>query len=105
MSSHERVTPIAEHVQLVVALTQLNSEHLRGEARMAGAEIALEGALAALREVGETLEQTRQIALLREQFDATRQSLHAIETERARLERALQALNAGALQADDRSAR
>lgn len=102
MSSHENVTPISEHMQLVIALTQVNSDHLRGEARVAGAEIELEGALAELHVQGETPERIRQVARLREQFDDARRSLLDAAVERARLEQALHTLNAGPARAHDR---
>ncbi|NKJ45602.1 hypothetical protein CIC12_02335 [Burkholderia sp. SG-MS1] len=107
MPSHPIVTPLSEHVQLVVALTQLNSDHLRGESRLAGAEIELAGALADSRASGEndTPERARHIAQLRERFDEAQRALRATEAQRTRLEEALNALNAITLAARDRNPR
>jgi transcription elongation GreA/GreB family factor len=85
----------AAHVQLVIALTQLNSDHLRGESRLAGAEIELEAAIAEARATGQTSEKAPYIARLREQFEEAERSLRATEAERARLQHALNALIAG----------
>lgn len=105
MSPHGNVTPISERVRLVIALTQVNSDHLRGESRLAGAEIELEGALADCRAKGETPQATRHIALLRERLDDAQRSLRAREDERQQLEAALANLDAAERSAQDRDTR
>jgi chromosome segregation ATPase len=78
--------PIPGRVQLVIALTEVNSHHLRGENRRAGAEIELECALASEKREGASPDRTRHIAQLRERLTAAESALQAIESERERLE-------------------
>jgi hypothetical protein len=74
-----------EHMRLVIALTEVNSHHLRGESRRAGAEIELACALACEECDGVSPEGTALIAQLRERFGEAESALRAIESERERL--------------------
>ena len=74
-----------EHMRLVIALTEVNSHHLRGESRRAGAEIELACALACEECDGVSPEGTAHIAQLRERFGEAESALRAIESERERL--------------------
>src|ERR1700730_6011995 len=77
--------PIPERVRLVIALTEVNSHHLRGESRRAGAEIELECAKACEKREGASPDRTRHIAELQERLTAAESALQAIESERDRL--------------------
>jgi hypothetical protein len=81
--------PIPERVRLVIALTDVNSRHLGGESRRAGAEIELAFALACEKREGVTPERTRDIAQMRERLRACEDALLTIEAERHWLEDAL----------------
>jgi hypothetical protein len=74
-----------ERMRLVIALTEVNSRHLRGESRRAGAEIELACALACEERDGVSSEGTAQIEQLRERLGAAESALRAIESERERL--------------------
>jgi hypothetical protein len=96
MTAQGNVTPISERVRLVIALTQINSDHLRSESRLAGAEIELEGALAASSPETRTSQQWLDIELLREQLRDASEALRVLEAERARLMAALAEVEAAA---------
>jgi hypothetical protein len=96
MPTPENTLPISERVRLVIALTEVNSHHLRGENRCAGAEIELASALEREKSEGVTSDGTRDIAALQRQLRASEDALRAIEFERERLEGELAALDAAA---------
>jgi hypothetical protein len=75
-----------ERMRLVIALTEVNSQHLRGESRRAGAEIELACALAREKRDGASPDEVRSVAQLREQLSDAERALRAIEFERAMLE-------------------
>jgi hypothetical protein len=78
--------PLFERMRLVIALTEVNSRHLRGESRRAGAEIELACALAREKRDGPSPDGMRSVAQLREQLSDAERALQAIEFERALLE-------------------
>jgi hypothetical protein len=84
--AQQDVMPLFERMRLVIALTEVNSHHLRGESRRAGAEIELACALASEQRDGVSPDGTRNIAQLRERLSDAERALQAIESERARLE-------------------
>ncbi|EUC15561.1 hypothetical protein PMI06_005463 [Burkholderia sp. BT03] len=87
MISQRNITPLFfERVRLVIALTDVNSRHLRGESRRAGAEIELACALESGKREGASPDETHDIAQLRERLRDAERSLQAIESERGRLE-------------------
>lgn len=90
--SDDQTNHFTEHRRLLMALTELNSDHLRAEQRLAGAEIALEAALNHEVVVHEPAAFLK-IAVLRDSFDKGGQWLRTIESERRQLEHALQVLN------------
>jgi len=96
MTAQGNVTPISERVRLVIALTQINSDHLRSQSRAAGVEIELEGALAASPPEARTSQQCLNIEMLRERLHEANESMRALEEERARLTAALADLEAAA---------
>lgn len=84
--------PIPQRVRLVIALTEVNSRHLRAETRVAAADIELEHALqdrsaGAAGMDGCTMDE--RCEQLQQQHAAERRALQAIETERAWLEQEL----------------
>jgi septal ring factor EnvC (AmiA/AmiB activator) len=79
-------TPFFERMRLVIALTEVNSHHLRGESRRAGAEIELACAVACEKRDGVSSDRTRNIAQLRQYLYDAERALRAIESERAQLE-------------------
>lgn len=83
-----------ERMRLVIALTEVNSHHLRGESRRAGAEIELACALASEKRDGVSPDGTHNIAQLRERLSDAERALQAIESERTRLEDELVNLDA-----------
>jgi chromosome segregation ATPase len=83
-----------ERMRLVIALTEVNSHHLRGESRRAGAEIELACALACEKRDGASPDGTREIAQLRERLGEAESALQAIEAERERLAHELDQLDA-----------
>jgi len=83
-----------ERMRLVIALTEVNSHHLRGESRRAGAEIELACALAGEKRDGASPDGTQNIAQLRGRLSDAERALQAIESERARLEDELVNLDA-----------
>jgi hypothetical protein len=74
-----------ERMRLVIALTDVNSRHLRAESRRAGAEIELACAVACEQRDGVSAEGTANVAQLRERLDLAERELQAIESERDRL--------------------
>jgi hypothetical protein len=78
--------PLFERMRLVLALTEVNSRHLRGESRRAGAEIELACGLAREKRDGPSHDGMRSVAQLREQLSDAERALQAIEFERALLE-------------------
>ena len=92
MATLENTSPIPERLRLVIALMEVNSHHLRGENRYAGAEIELASALEREKREGVTSDGTRHIDELRRRLSASEEALRAIESERARLEGALASL-------------
>ena len=81
--------PIPERVRLVIALTEVNSRHLRSETRCAGGEIELENALEDARRDGTSVVLSSRIAELQARLASANGEAQAIETERAWLEQAL----------------
>jgi hypothetical protein len=85
--SQRTTTPLFfERMRLVIALTDINSRHLRGESRRAGAEIELACALEAGRRDGISAGAAQDIARLQARLSDAEHSLQAIESERTRLE-------------------
>ena len=80
---------IPDRVRLVIALTEVNSRHLRSETRRAGAEIELERALEDQRRHGTSAALTARIVDLQGRFAIANGEAEAIEAERAWLEDAL----------------
>lgn len=74
-----------ERMHLVIALTDVNSRHLSGESRRAGAEIELACALAIEARDGVSPEGATLIEQLRERLSAADSALRAIESDRDRL--------------------
>jgi chromosome segregation ATPase len=74
-----------ERMRLVIALTEVNSHHLRGESRRAGAEIELACALACEERDGVSPKGTAQIEQLRERLGEAESALREIESARERL--------------------
>jgi hypothetical protein len=85
-----------ERMRLVIALTEVNSHHLRGESRRAGAEIELACALACETRDGVSPETTSHIEQLRERLGEAENALRAIESERERLANELARLDSRA---------
>ncbi|WP_321964586.1 hypothetical protein [Paraburkholderia sp. J7] len=75
-----------DRMHLIIALTEVNSRHLRGESRRAGAEIELACALACEERDGASPEGAAHIEQLRGRFREAESALRAIESERDRLE-------------------
>ena len=91
-ASHPLPGPIPQRVRLVIALTEVNSRHLRAETRMAAADIELERALQDCREGvvdSDSPAMAERCAQLQSQLDNARDALTAIETERTWLEQEL----------------
>lgn len=80
---------IPERVRLVIALTEINSRHLRSETRRAGAEIELESALEDARRTGVSLPLSAGIVGLQARLAIANSEAQAIEAERTWLEQAL----------------
>jgi hypothetical protein len=89
MTAQGNVTPVSERVRLVIALTQINSDHLLGKSRVAGIEIELEGALMAHPLDERTAAQALNVDLLRDRLREANEALRDLEVERARLALAL----------------
>ncbi|MGA7777402.1 MAG: hypothetical protein WCA85_06780 [Paraburkholderia sp.] len=85
MTVERDVGSLFERMRLVIAMTEVNSHHLRGESRRAGAEIELACALACEERDGVSPEGTAQIEQLRERLGEAESALRAIEAERERL--------------------
>ena len=81
--------PIPDRVRLVIALTEVNSRHLRSEARRGGAEIELERALEDERLHGPTPVLLARIAEMQARMSAADAEARTIEAERDWLEQAL----------------
>ena len=81
--------PIPDRVRLVIALTEVNSRHLRSEARRGGAEIELERALEDERLHGPTPVLLARIAEMQSRLSAADAEARTIEAERDWLEQAL----------------
>ena len=81
--------PIPDRVRLVIALTEVNSRHLRSEARRGGAEIELERALEDERLQGPTPVLLARIAEMQSRMSAADAEARRIEAERDWLEQAL----------------
>ena len=86
MAQQQNARPLFERMRLVIALTEVNSRHLRGESRRAGAEIELACALASEERDGVSNDRARDIAQLRERLSDAERELRSIEFERAQLE-------------------
>ncbi|MFM0034756.1 hypothetical protein [Paraburkholderia strydomiana] len=71
----------SERMRLVIALTEVNSRHLRGESRRAGAEIELACALACEERDGVSQTGTADVEQLRERLSEAERTLLAIESE------------------------
>jgi hypothetical protein len=74
-----------ERMHLVIALTEVNSRHLRGESRRVGAEIELACALACEERDGVSPEGAAYIEQLRGRLCEAESALRAIESDRDRL--------------------
>jgi hypothetical protein len=74
-----------ERMHLIIALTEANSLHLRGENRRAGAEIELACALASAERDGVSQEGAALIEQLRERLGEAEGALRQIESDRDRL--------------------
>ncbi|HKR41522.1 MAG TPA: hypothetical protein VJU59_17915 [Paraburkholderia sp.] len=84
--THERdAASLFERMQLVIALTEVNSRHLRGESRRAGADIELACALEREARDGVSSEGAAYIEQLRERLGEAECALRAIESDRDRL--------------------
>ena len=73
----------------MIALTEVNSRHLRSETRRAGAEIELERALEDERHDGSSAALSSRIAELQSRLAAAHSEAEAIEDEREWLEQTL----------------
>ena len=89
MAEPYQAAPIPERVRLVIALTEVNSRHLRSETRRAGAEIELERALEDERRDGASAALSSRIAEMQARLANVTGEARAIETEREWLEQAL----------------
>lgn len=85
MTVERDAASLFERMRLVIALTEVNSRHLRGESRRAGAEIELACALACETRDGVSSEAALQVEQLRERLGEVESALRAIESERERL--------------------
>ncbi|WP_233801510.1 hypothetical protein [Paraburkholderia sp. HP33-1] len=85
MTLERDAASLFERMHLVIALTEVNSRHLRGESRRAGAQIELACALASAERDGVSQEGAAYIEQLRERLDEAECALRAIESERDRL--------------------
>ena len=81
--------PIPDRVRLVIALTEVNSRHLRSGARRGGAEIVLERALEDERLHGPTPVLLARSAEMQSRMNAADAEASTIEAERNWLEQAL----------------
>ena len=81
--------PIPDRVRLVIALTEVNSRHLRNGARRGGAEIELEGVLEDERLHGPTPVLLARIVEMQSRLGAADAEARMIEAERNWLEQAL----------------
>ena len=81
--------PIPDRVRLVIALTEVNSRHLRSEARRGGAEIELQRALEDERLQGPTPVLLARIAQMQSRLSTADAEARTIEAERDWLEQAL----------------
>ncbi len=81
--------PIPDRVRLVIALTEVNSRHLRSGARRGGAEIELERALDDERAHGPTPVRLARIVEMQSRLSAADAEARTIEAERDWLEQAL----------------
>ncbi len=89
---HPLPGPIPPRVRLVIALTEVNSRHLRAETRLIAADIELERALQDRRMGAAGWDSSAldvRCEYLQQQLNAVRSALQAIETERAWLEQEL----------------
>lgn len=103
MAEPQNAMPLFERMRLVIALTEVNSRHLRGESRRAGAEIELACALAGEEREGALQGGAHNIAQLRDRLGDAERELLAIESERARLEGELANLDSTASSSDHRN--
>ena len=71
---------------MVIALTEINSRHLRGESRRAGCEIELERALQDTRQGDTSDAVATRVIELRAKLEAADGELRQIEAEREKLE-------------------
>ncbi|CAB3741241.1 hypothetical protein LMG24238_06736 [Paraburkholderia sediminicola] len=92
MTVERDAASLFERMRLVIALTEVNSRHLRGESRRAGAEIEL----ACEARDGVSPEGTSHIEQLRERLGEVESALRAIESERERLANELARLDSRA---------
>ena len=89
-------------MRLVIALTDVNSRHLRGESRRAGAEIELACALELKKRDGASLESEQDIMRLQARLGDAERSLREIESERGQLENELAEFDATVPRSDER---
>jgi len=78
-------------MRLVAALMDVNSRHLKGEARRAGAEVMLQQAVEAEAAGGARSAGAERVDLLRGRLAEAENELLALEAERARLDAELDA--------------
>ena len=89
MATPPGALPLTECIRLVIALTEVNSRHLRADARRGGAEIELQRALDDEARDGASPSQTVIIGELRERLAAADDEIRAIDAEHEQLEDAL----------------
>ncbi|WP_318229316.1 hypothetical protein [Paraburkholderia terrae] len=96
LTPERNAASLFERMHLVIALTDVNSRHLSGESRRAGAEIELACALASEARDGVSPEGAALIEQLRERLDEADSALRAIESDRDRLANELARLDSQA---------
>lgn len=85
MTLERAASSLFERMRLIIALTEGNSRHLRGESRRAGAEIELACALAHEERDGVSAQGAAHIEQLRERLGEAESALRSIESDRERL--------------------
>ncbi|MPW05349.1 hypothetical protein GCT19_06745 [Paraburkholderia sp. CNPSo 3155] len=96
MTLERDAASLFRRMHLVIALTEVNSRHLRGESRRAGAETELACALASEERDGVSPARAACIEQLRERLGEAECELRAIESARDRLENELAQLDSRA---------
>jgi hypothetical protein len=83
-----------ERMRLIALLTEVNSRHLKGVARRAGAEIALQEGIEEAGREPSSSEAAARVAGLRREFAEAESAIDALEAERERLDGELAKLDA-----------